>query len=765
MDYRRASLVVNPQQQAGVHSHIYSSFAGAGPTHNTNGILSDSNTMWWDEDRIEATVTRHFVLSKLRPDEQVRLDEPLGFGGGLTDDTYMEWIEQKAKRIFLILVDLGVPDQIFGVIDDSWDDDDLPVPLDQVERLQLTYDKDEKLEKRFFHRQFVYLLRNVQRGELVYYDDEEVVPLELAEKRPVGAVAGLVPSNNDKVHLPGKPDDLLLRRRILLGTTAGRMPQEEFLSGVEAMKALEHRHLTCLWGSYIQGDSGYLLLTPVNDSTLKSFLAIMPQSIKILPKQDRRVLLLNWLHCLADGLSTLHTQGISHRNIKPSNVMLDVDNHIFLGDSGFFPTTNLHGEKKGFDKEMYDYSAPEAAPRMPAPPPISLPVSRPTTSRRPTGPSTGTIVSSSARSFYSSNDSSSTHTSSTDSQGHSHSHSHSQSPPKSSHGHKHHDPQKADVFSLGCIFLEILTFFLKRASRNFAAHRAAKNKTPGRGGGLPDSSFHMNLGQVESWMNTLIKDASKKEDKVFRGVSHIVGLVDKMISPNPDERPSAKEVQEKMHNILAQICGLGGVRSENGEGEPRIHCEPRKLDQTEWNFGFDQLRLASQRAAAEACASVNPVTANGGTLGLTGGVIYGVERVQSLTVSSAGYAISKERSKTDNDRASIATSKSRSTEGKSRSGSGSSTPHGKVKPKAKAWQAPVYAGEVLLSEMHYGMRTNMRTCRTKLWIKQPLLSSKLELGCQAGKISLASSRLGPSHIFHYLIVNFAPSRPYEFHEA
>jgi serine/threonine protein kinase len=692
MDYRRASLVLNSQQQASINTHIYASFAGAGATRNTNGILSDSTAMWWDEERIEATVTRHFVLSKLRPDEQVRLDEPLGFGGGLTDDTYMEWIEQKAKRIFLILVDLGVPDQIFGVIDDSWDDDDLPIQLDQVERLQLTYEKDAKLEKKFFHRQFAYLLRNIQKGELVNYDDEEVVPLELAEKRPVGAVTGLVQSNVDKVHLPGRPDDLFLRRRIPLGVTAGRMPQEEFLSGIEAMKALEHDHLTCLWASYIQQGSGYLLLTPVNDSTLKSFLAITPQSIKILAKQDRRVLLLNWLHCLADALSTLHAQGLAHRNIKPSNVMLDVDNHIFLGDSGIFPTSSLHGEKRGFDKEMYDYSAPEQAPRMPAPPPISLPVSRPSTSRRPTGPSTGSYISSSSQSFVTtSNETSSIHTSSTG--------SHSQSPPKSSHGHKPpHDPQKADIFSLGAIFLDILTFFLKRASRNFASHRSCKNKTPGRGGGLPDSSFHKNLGQVESWMNTLIKDASKKEDKVFRGVSHIIGLIDKMISPNPEERPSAKEVQEKIHNILSQICGLGGVQTEDGDVKlgGRIHCEARKIQSNEWDFGFDQLRLASQRAAAEACASVNPVTANGGTLGLTGGVIYGVERVQSLSVSSAGYTMSRDTSKTgEGDRASITTSKSRSSEGKSRSGSGSGTgtPHGKVKPKAKAWQAPVYAGE------------------------------------------------------------------------
>jgi hypothetical protein len=210
MDYRRTSLILNRQQlqQANLNPHIYPSFAGADAARNTNGIFVDTNTMWWDEERIEATVTRQFVCSKLLPAEQERLDEPLGFGDGLTDDTYWEWIELKAKRIFLILVDLGVPDQIFGVLDDSWDDDDLPVPLDQVERLRLTFDKDEKLEKKFFHRQFTYLLRYVQRGENVFYDDEEVVPLELAEKRPVGAVTGLIHSNVDKVYLPGKPDDV-----------------------------------------------------------------------------------------------------------------------------------------------------------------------------------------------------------------------------------------------------------------------------------------------------------------------------------------------------------------------------------------------------------------------------------------------------------------------------------------------------------------------------------------------------------------------------
>jgi serine/threonine protein kinase len=704
MEYRRTSLALNRQQQDGANPHIYASFGG-GPSRNANGSLFESATMLWDDERIDATVTRQFVMSKLRPDEQVRLDKPLGFGDSLTDDTYMEWIEEKAKRIFLILVDLGVPDQIFGVIDDSWDDDDLPVPLEQVSRLRLTYDRDEKLERRFFQRQFIYLLRNIQKGEHLIYDDAEVVPLELAEKRPVGSATTFTQGNVDKVHLPGKPDDLLLRRRIPLGDMPGRMPKEEFLAGLQAMKTIEHDHLSSLWASYVHEGCGYVLLTPVADTNLKSILTtVTPQFIKILPKQDRRILLLNWIHCLADALAFLHGRELAHRNIKPSNVMLDWDNHIFLGDAGIFSTANLHGEKQSFDKEVYDYSAPEQTPRPQPISPISLPNSRPTTTRcqarRSTAPSTPLSTS-----FNS--DTASIHTSSTGSAP-----STSGSPP-TPRTHRHtssstlYDPQKADIFSLGCIFLEILTFLLKRVSRNFASHRAAKNKTPGRGGGLPDSSFHKNLGQVESWIQTLTKDADKKEDKIFRGVSNILTLCEKMLNVNPDTRPTAKEVQEELYQILREHSGLGPVKNPASKEEVRgrIHCETRKTEQETLSFDFDQLRLASQQAAAAACASVNPITANGGTLGVNGGVMYGADRAQSYFT-----AIYQDREREresererwngrngsrggDADRASITTRTSGSSERKSRTGSTTpGTPGAKIKSKAKAWQAPIYAG-------------------------------------------------------------------------
>ncbi|KAH8670314.1 kinase-like domain-containing protein [Tricladium varicosporioides] len=679
MDYRRPSLVLNCQQQAGTNSHIYASFAGAGGSRNANGILPEPPAMWWDEEQIESTVTRQFVEANLRPDERERLDEPLGFGDGLTDDTYMEWIDSKAKKIFLILVDLGLPDQIFGVIDDSWDDNDLPVPFDQVERLRLTYERDERIEKRFFQRQFIYLLRNIQKGDVVYYDDDEIVPLELAEKRPVGAVAGLTQSNTDKVHLPGRPDDVFLRRKIPLGTSPGRMLKEDFLSSIETLQKLEHDHLTSLWASYIHQDVGFLLYTPANDTNLKSFLTVTPQSIKILPKQDRRVLLLNWLHCLADGLSYLHSQNLSHGNIKPSSIMLNDDNHIFFSDCGAFANFNISGERRGFDKETYDYSAPEKAPRAPTSTPVFNPNSRSTTrgtSRRSTGPSSSTH-STAHHTNSVSLDTASIHTSSTGSNS-------PTSPTRLNSGTKH-DPQKADIFSLGTIFLEILTFLLKRASRNFASHRASKNKTPGRGGGLPDASFHKNLGQVDSWIKILGKDATKKEDKIYRGISHILSLIDSMLSIHSEDRPSAEEVQERLYDILSENSGLGKQASDS---RGRIHCEIRDPEQPEYTVDYEEERLASQRRAAAACASVAPISSLAGNiLESNGSVIYGVERISISYPTPTPLS----RSKTETDRMSIATKTSRGSEGKSRSGSGSLGGSSKVKPKAKPWQAPVYA--------------------------------------------------------------------------
>jgi hypothetical protein len=92
--------------------------------------------MWWDEETIHKVVTSEFVRSNLPVDQHSLLEATVA---GRTDGTYLEWVLEKSRRIFLILVDIGVPDEIFGLINGSWSDDHLPISLEEVDRLMVSW--------------------------------------------------------------------------------------------------------------------------------------------------------------------------------------------------------------------------------------------------------------------------------------------------------------------------------------------------------------------------------------------------------------------------------------------------------------------------------------------------------------------------------------------------------------------------------------------------------------------------------------------------
>ena len=513
--------------------------------------------MWWDPDTIERTVTRQFVCSHLIPQEIQRLDTPLGFGDGLTDGTYWEWIDQRAKRIFLILVDLGVPDQIFGLIDDSWEDNDLPIALDQVERLALTPSRDERSERRFYYRQFHYLLRPLCQGDHFIFQENEVVPLEAVEKRQT---LGSVQSHyEDKVALPNHPGMVFCRRRTPLGPGYGPscLSHEDFLYEINSIKNLQNQHLVSYFASYVHQGQGYILFTPAADFSLRSLLTTTPSSVKSLDKQVRRRLVMNWILCLVDTLSYIHNRALSHGNIKPSTILFSNENHVFYADFTRFNPQVLASmtDKASFDKESYDYAAPEQWFR---------PSSSPATSshRRMT---LSSIASPESYSFSISRGQS----------------DHSSSPAALMQAPTPHlNPQAADVFSLACVILELVSFLLKKHGRAFATHRAAKHKSPGRGGAVLDSSFHRNLGQVESWMTQLAKEAAKKDDVVCsKGIAPMLHVVERMLALHPSERPAIHDVQTRMYQILRDACGI---------------LEPHCVHQYGgWDFGIGSLKLNS----------------------------------------------------------------------------------------------------------------------------------------------------------------------------
>ncbi|KAI0025097.1 kinase domain-containing protein [Xylariomycetidae sp. FL0641] len=502
--------------------------------------------MWWDAPLIEATVTRQFVCSHLPPDQIERLDQ-LAFGGDLTDKTYWEWINEKAKRIFLILLDLGVPEQIFGIVDTSWEDDDLPISLNQVERLALVSPKDGKLDKKFFARQFYYILKFIGRGDHVTYQIDEVVPITVVDRRHNSAAV-------DKVELPGLPGEVLSRRRFAIGGSGGgagsMRSNEDLLYEISTCRTIQNEHLVSYYGSYTHQGYGYVLFTNASDYSLKTVLGgnALPGPLKALPKPDRRRLVLNWILCLADTLCYLHVRGRSHGNIKPSTVLFTAarHHHVSYADVSRLGAEGLAAaadDRAAFDKESYDYAAPEQW-------------FRPSRSRKNT--LTSTSPPTNGGGFAISRGATATENTAT----------------------PHLNPQAADIFSLGCVILELISaLLLKRASRNFASHRAAKHKTPGRGGAVPDSSFHQNLGQVESWIGMLARDAAAKHKKHSKsasssssssspscedanllfgggGVPALLRLAARMLAAPPHERPRAPAVQQACYAILTRGCGV-----------------------------------------------------------------------------------------------------------------------------------------------------------------------------------------------------------------
>ncbi|KAG5661171.1 hypothetical protein KAF25_002814 [Fusarium avenaceum] len=505
---------------------------------------------WWIDSRIEATVTRSYVAKQLLPDEVERLDRPVAFGGeDLTERTYWESIRNDAPRLFLILADLGVPDQIFGVVDDGWDDAELPIALEDVDRLLLTATRDEKVEKKFYQRQFHFLLKPLQRGSHVAYKDNEVVPLDVAEKPSLPTHKS---HGNDKVRLPNVPGEIFSRRRYVLGNGPGAIPVQEFLDAVQGIKGLQNEHMISYWASYTQHGYGYVLFTPSGDFTLKSFLATTPSQFKNLAKARRRELVMNWILCLVDTLCDFHGKNQSHGYIKPSTIFFTSQNHVFFSDSTRLTPDNviLHTDKSSFDRERYDYAAPELW-------------SRPTGATSPT-------------SRFPSDDGHFGMMQTYDPSGSPQAMFIAANPQLSG--------QQADIFSVGCVILELLSYLVKRTSSKFATFRSAKHKTGGRGGAVLDTSFHKNLGQVEAWMSGLAKDASRKASStkdganMLKGVTPILHVVTDMLATNPYGRPAAIEVQQRIYQILTEVCDIT---------EP--HCVHQYSQDLEASFGAMQI--------------------------------------------------------------------------------------------------------------------------------------------------------------------------------
>ncbi|GAA4425984.1 hypothetical protein GCM10023148_29200 [Actinokineospora soli] len=128
--------------------------------------------------------------------------------------------------------------------------------------------------------------------------------------------------------------DTRLRRAVAVKTLRGtpdRVDQMRFEQEIQALTMLHHPGLVEVYDAGRDGERRFVVLRLVEGCTLRERIAEGPLGVAETVDLGAR---------LADALAYVHEMGVTHRDVKPSNILIDADGTPYLADFG---ASRLHG--------------------------------------------------------------------------------------------------------------------------------------------------------------------------------------------------------------------------------------------------------------------------------------------------------------------------------------------------------------------------------------------------------------------------------------
>lgn len=129
---------------------------------------------------------------------------------------------------------------------------------------------------------------------------------------------------------------------------------QRFTEEARAVARLQHPHILPVLDVGMEVDQPYMVMAYLAGGTLTRRIASTEAGMSLFDT-------ICIIEDVAAALDYAHTQGIIHRDVKPGNILLDVQDHAYLSDFGVALLAAAGSEREAQTPGTYAYMAPEVA--------------------------------------------------------------------------------------------------------------------------------------------------------------------------------------------------------------------------------------------------------------------------------------------------------------------------------------------------------------------------------------------------------------------